>query len=321
MVRKHQRILILGGTGFVGMQLCARLARAGREVTVLTRRDGQRGDLWVLPKLRVVEANVYDPDVLTHELRNHDAAINLVGILNESGRDGSGFRRAHVELTETLIRACRKAGVQRYLHMSALGAGEGRSHYQTTKGEAEHIALAAGKKDLRVTVFKPSVIFGPGDSFILRFAKLLRWFWVLPLACPQARMQPVFVGNVAEAIIRCLDNPATFGKSYQLCGPNTYTLQELVRYTAERMNKRRLIIPLPNWASKLQGWVCDFVPGKPFSTDNYRSLQTDNVCSRNGLKALGIQASSLEAVVPGYLGTNQRQHRIGLARKRGIANG
>lgn len=307
---KHQRILILGGTGFVGTHLATRLCREGRDVTVLTRHDRRRHDLWVLPTVRVVQANVHDEDKLAHEMAGHDAVINLVGILNEKGRDGSGFERVHVALTETVIRACRRAGVKRLLQMGALGTGTGRSHYLRTRGQAERLVKAANREDLRTTVFKPSVIFGPGDSFFRRFAGLLRLLPVLPLACPGARFAPVFVGNVAEALSRSLDDRETFGRSYELCGPQTYTFRELVAYTRQVKNTRCLIWGLPDWMARLQARVCEFIPGKPFSMDNYLSLQTENVCSEDGLRELDIQPLAVESVVPGYLGKNTRQHRL-----------
>lgn len=307
---KHQRILILGGTGFVGTHLAARLNREGRDITVLSRYDRRRHDLWVLPRVRVVTADTHDEDRLAHEMAGHDAVINLVGILNEKGRDGSGFHHAHVAFTETVIRACRRAGVKRLLHMSALGAGIGHSHNLRTKYEAEQLVKAAGKKDMRITVFKPSVIFGPGDSFFRRFGGMLRLLPVLPLACPDARFAPVFVANVAEAFCRALDNRESFGRSYELCGPRTYTFHELVAYAREVKNTRCLIWGLPDWLARLQARVFDFVPGKPFSMDNYRSLQTDNVCSEDGLRELDIQPLAVESVVPTYLGAGHRQHRL-----------
>lgn len=313
---KHQRILILGGTGFVGKHLASRLARENRDVTVLTRRDRRRDDLWVLPTVRVVETDVYDEAKLAREMQGHDAVINLVGILNEKGRDGGGFQRAHVDLTEIVIRACRRAGIRRLLQMSALGAGKGRSHYLRTRGEAERLVNAAGRKDLQTTVFRPSVIFGPGDSFFLRFAFLLRLFWVLPLACPDAKFSPVFVGNVAEAFCRALDDRETFGSTYELCGPRTYTLRELVAYAREQKGVRCWIWGIPDWMARMQARVMEFVPGKPFSMDNYLSMQTDSVCSGDGLAELDIQPLSVEAVVPGYLGRNSRQHRLTAYRTR-----
>lgn len=291
------------------------MARRDYTMTVLTRRERQRHDLWVLPAVRIVEADVYNVDRLAHEMRGHDAVINLVGILNERGRDGSGFRRAHVTLTENVISACRKASVRRYLHMSALGAGRGESHYLRTKGEAERLVLAAGKKDLWVTVFKPSVIFGPGDAFLRRFAGLARLLPVLPLACPEARFAPVFVGNVTDAFIRALDDEHTFGRSYELCGPKVYTLRELVTYARDLKGTRCLIWGIPGWMARLQARVCEYVPGKPFSMDNYRSLKLDSVCSEEGLRELGIRPTSVEAVAPGYLGATSRQHRLNAFRR------
>lgn len=307
---------MLGGTGFVGTHLAARLSREGRQVTVLTRHDQRRHDLWVLPEVRVVVTDVYDEDKLAHEMDGHDAVINLVGILNEKGRDGSGFQKAHVRLTETVIKACRRAGVKRLLQISAIGAGVGRSHYLRTRGEAENIVNAAGRKDLRTTIFRPSVIFGPEDSFFLRFAGLLRLLPLLPLACPGARFKPVFVGNVAEAYLRALDSRDSFGRTYELCGPGVYTLRELVVYAREQKGVRCIVWGLPDWLSRLQGRIMDFVPGKPFSTDNYLSMQTDSVCREDGLAQLGIQPLSVEAIVPGYLGRDSRQHRLAAYRSR-----
>lgn len=311
---KHRKILILGGTGFVGTHLATCLARRDFQITVPTRRDRRRHDLWVLPKVRVVVTDVYDEDKLAREMRGHDAVINLVGILNEKGRDGSGFHRAHVTLTERVVAACRKAGVRRLLHMSALGAGRGESHNLRTKGQAERLVLAAGKRDLRVTVFKPSVIFGPGDGFFRRFGTLTQLLPVLPLACPEARLAPVFVGNVADAFTGALDEREAFGRSYELCGPKAYTLRELVSYARDAAGARCWIWGLPDWMARLQARVCDFVPGKPFSTDNYRSLKLDSVCSEDGLRELGIRPVSVEAVVPGYLGVSPRQQRLGAYR-------
>lgn len=314
MTKKHRHILILGGTGFVGSYLCARLDRADCRVTVLTRLDAQRDDLWVLPNVRVEQTDPYDVDKLAAHMEGHDAVINLVGVLNPGGRKGAGFRRAHVELTDTVLRACRKAEVRRYLHMSALGIDDERSYYQKTKATAERVALNAGRRGMQVTVFKPSVIFGRGDGFLNLFAGVLRTFLVVPLACPKARLAPVFIGNVVDAFMRCLNDPASFGRSYSLCGPEVYTLKEIVTYTGKVMGLKRWVFGLPNWASRLQGAVGNFIPGKPFTTDNYKTLQTDNVCDTNGLETLGIQPVSLGSVVPGFLGGQAHQNRLSASR-------
>ena len=296
------RIAILGGGGFVGGHLAARLVSDGHRVTVLTRYAARRRALLVLPTLNLVETDVYDPVALARVFAGADAVVNLVGILNERGHSGNGFERAHVTLTEGVIDACRRTGVKRLLHMSALKADPtGPSYYLRTKGRAAVLALAA--KDLDVTVFEPSVIFGPGDSFLNRFAELIRLLpLAFPLACPETRFAPVYVGDVAEAFTVSLDEHRSFGRRYSLCGPRVYTLREILRYTAALAGLRRLILGLPRWASWMQAATLEWVPGKPFSLDNLRSLSVDSVCDENGLGALEIEPTPLEAVAPGYIG-------------------
>ena len=298
-----RKICILGGTGFVGRSLANRLAGDGYALRVLTRdRERNRAALILLPALELTEADVHDPSQLARHFAGCDAVINLIGILNERGRDGAGFRHAHVELAEKVVAACRQSGVRRLLHMSALNADarNGPSHYLRSKGEAEDKVQAA--HDLRVTSFRPSVIFGPGDRFFNRFAGLLRMMpGLFPLACAGARFAPVFVEDVVEAFARALVNPDTYGRRLNLCGPRVYTLEQLVRYTAECIQARCRIIALPDLLSRLQAAVFDFVPGKPFSTDNYLSATIDSVCERNDLDGMGIAPTPLEAIVPQYL--------------------
>lgn len=293
---------VLGGSGFLGRHLAARLTRQNSDVKILTRSAARHRELLVLPGVRLVEADVHDPQVLTREFAGCGTVINLVGILNERGHRGRGFRRAHPELAQKVLRACRAAGVKRLLHMSALHADpKGPSHYLRSKGQAAEAVLAA--RDLEVTVFEPSVMFGPGDSFLNRFAHLLKLApGVFPLACPRARFAPVYVGDVAEALVRSLTERSSFGGRYSLCGPKTYTLHELVRYTAGLQGLHRLIIGLPQPLSWLQAVVMEWLPDKPFSLDNYHSLRVDSVCGQNGFAAFGIEPLALEAVVPTYLG-------------------
>lgn len=301
---KYSTICVLGGTGFVGKHLVAHLSDHGYSVRVLTRRRERHRELLVLPTVQLIEANVHDPDELAGHLDGCDAAINLVGILNEKGSDGSGFRAVHVELARKLVDACRRMGVGRLLHMSALGADAqaGPSHYLRTKGEAEDLVHASAGDDFHVTSFRPSIIFGPGDSFFNRFASLLRITpWFFPLACPNARFAPVFVGDVADAYVRTLESRASFGRRYDLCGPDVYTLRELVEYTAQCIDRHRTIIGLNDTLSRLQARMLELAPGKPMSRDNYRSLQVDSVCAENGLEALGITPISVEAEVPLFL--------------------
>ena len=288
---------VIGGTGFVGSRLVARLANAGYRVTVPTRDPERCRHLRVLPTVSGIRADIHAPETLRSMLEGADTAINLVGILNEPGRDGAGFRRAHVELTQKLIGACSTAGVRHLVQISALNATSPdtpdpeTSHYLRSKGEAEAVLRASG---LNWTILQPSVIFGPGDSFLNRFAGLLRSVpLAFPLAMPGARFAPVHVDDVVEAIIRVLDQPAAFGHTFQLYGPETYTLRELVELVAETMGLRRRVIGLPRSLSRLQAAVMDYVPGKPFSTDNYRSLRTDSVGSSDGLQQLGIKPRAL----------------------------
>jgi NADH dehydrogenase len=301
---KHQ-ICVLGGSGFVGLRVVSALAAEGHSIRVLTRRRERHRELLVLPTVEVIDADVHNPDDLKQHFVGQDTVINLIGILNEKRDNGKGFYHAHVELAQKVIEACKQQGVQRLLHMSALNAdaATGSSYYLRSKGEAEQRVHAA--HGIKVTSFRPSVIFGPGDSFINRFADLLRLTpGVLPLACGKSRFAPVYVGDVAQAMVRSLDNPATYGQRYNLCGPHEYTLQQLVQYSAEVMGLKRTVIPLGKFTSLFQANVLQYFPGKPFSRDNYRSLQTPSVCNK-GEQVLrdvfGIEPRTIEAEVPRYL--------------------
>lgn len=300
------RIVVFGGTGFVGRRLAPRLVQEGFHVIVPSRNRERQRDLFVLPQVRVIDANPYSPADLRRVLDGAHAAINLVGILNERGRDGAGFRRAHVELTEKIVAACHATGTRRLLQMSALNAGRGASHYLRTRGEAEACVKASG---LDWTIFQPSVIFGPGDGLFERFAALLKLAPALPLARAEAKFAPVYVGDVIDAFARALDDPATFGQTYELYGPQVMTLADIVRYTARQLGLRRLVLPLPDALARLQAAIFDFVPGKPFSTDNYLSLKTDSVGGIDGLHRLGIEPVPIDAIVPAQLSLRARQRR------------
>ena len=313
----QQQICIIGGTGFVGHHLIHRLTRAGHRVRVPTRRRERHRDLLVDPRVELIEANVFEPAQLRKLVSGCDTVINLVGILNESGSSGVGFTHAHVELPREIVDAMIATGAKRLLHMSALNAypREEHSHYLRTKGEGEDLVHAAAAKGLQVTTFRPSVIFGPGDSFFNRFAGLLRLTpLVFPLACAESRFAPVYVGDVADAMIHALTHSSTVGKHCDLCGPEVYTLAELVDYTARQLGLRRHVWKLSNSLSWLQARALEFVPGKPFSRDNYWSLQKDSVCNKNALVEFGIRPTAIDAVVPGYLG--QRSARGGYQRFR-----
>jgi uncharacterized protein YbjT (DUF2867 family) len=301
------KIVVLGGTGFVGSHLIPRLAALGHHIDVLSRNPSAKPKLGVLPTVRLRAVDVYDRKELTKALRDADAAINLVGILNERGFGGAGFRRAHVELTATLIAACKDARVRRLLQMSALNAGRGESHYLKTRGEAETQVKSSG---LDWTIYQPSVIFGPGDGLFCRFAGLLNLAPVLPLARATAKFAPVYVGDVVAAFVRTLNDRIAFSQTYELYGPEVLTLAEIVRMTARQLGLHRLVIPLPDPLGRLQALAMDFVPGKPFSTDNFLSLKLDSVGGVDGLYRLKLDKTPIEAALPEILHPQGKQARL-----------
>jgi len=313
-----KKIGILGGSGFVGRVLANRLVKDGYTLRILTRqREENRRDLILLPDVELIQTDIHASSELNTRLKGCDALINLVGILNERGRQGQGFYHAHVSLTEKIISACRANGIKRLLQMSAINAdaANGSSHYLRSKGAAEDKAHAA--HDLYVTSFRPSIIFGPGDSFFNRFAALLKLSPLcFPLACAGTRFAPVYVADVAEAVARCLCEPGSYGRRYELCGPRTYTFQELLEYTARCINIKRSIIPLPDFLARMQATVFDLLGfafhglgiDKPFSMDNYLSAKKDSVCTGRHLAELDIKPIAVEAIVPSYLaGDSQLQ--------------
>jgi NADH dehydrogenase len=289
---KIQRIALLGGSGFVGRHLTRHLQNRGYECVIITRHAHRLRELRT--SAEAVEANPYDRASLTTALRGCDAAVNLVGILNDNNK--GGFRRVHVELVENLVAACKEANVVRLLHMSALNAdqGSGSSQYLRSKGEGENRAHTLGKPSIAVTSFRPSVIFGTDDGLLSRFSLLLRIPGPMPLACPDAQLAPVYIGDVVQAFANALADESTFGRHYQLCGPKVYTLEQLVRFIANAQGRKKLVVRMPDWASRMQAAVLQYAPGKPFTPDNYQSLRTPSVCSEDGLAALGIEATSLE---------------------------
>jgi len=306
-------VCILGGTGFVGRQIAGQLVQSGYSVRIPTRHRERARELLVLPGVEIVTADVHDEAILPRLVAGADAVINLVGILNEKGHDGSGFRKAHVELVEKLVKACQESGVPHLLHMSSLKANAetGPSHYLRSKGAGERALKTLAGEELRYTIFQPSVIFGAEDSFINRFARLLRICPVLPLARPNARFAPVFVGDVARAFCAALENHAAYNRTFQLYGPNEFSLQEIVAEITRSLGLKRWIIGLPDSLSHAQAWVLDYViPGKIFTLDNYRSMAVASTGTENGLTALGLTATSMRVVVPDYLANGNRQRLL-----------
>lgn len=298
---KIDKICILGGTGFIGSHLVTRLSNEGHTVRVLTRRPERSRHLLVMPRVELRTIDDFEIDTLTAQLADCQAVVNLVGILNGSPE---AFHRVHAELPANIVAAAARSGTGRYLHMSALNAdaAQGPSEYLKSKGAGEAAALAGAEHGTRVTCFRPSVVFGPGDGFFNRFAGLLKLSPFLPLACPNARFAPVYVGDVVEAFARTLNDPETVGQCYELCGPKVYTLRALVEYTAGLIGRRRLIFGLSDSLARLQARVFEKLPGQPFTTDNYLSLQVDSVCRSDGLGTLGIPPKSVESVMSRLFG-------------------
>jgi len=304
--------LVLGGTGFVGRYLVARLVADGWRVVVPTLRRERAKHLIMLPTVDVIEADIAEPATLRQLAGGAAALVNLVGILNEGGR--GDFRSAHVEVARHTVAACREAGVPRLLHMSALNAApDGPSRYLRSKGEAEAIVAASG---LAWTIFRPSVIFGREDSFLNLFARLEGVLPVMALACPDAQFQPVFVGDVARAFAQALQDDRTHGQRYGLCGPRVYSLRQLVAYAGELTGHDRPILPLGPALSKLQATVLEFLPGKLMSRDNLASMQRPSVCSDRFPAVFGFEPVALEAVAPEYL-SGQRDRYAGLRARGG----
>jgi uncharacterized protein YbjT (DUF2867 family) len=307
---KNNTVCLLGGTGFVGYHLANRLTHHGYTVNILTRRRERHRELLVNPAIRLIEANVYDTDQLRRNFGEAGAVINLIGILNEHNAKEASFARIHAELPGLVAEAAAATGVARLLHMSALhaDAAEPHSRYLKTKGEGEDRAHATASQNLGVTSFRPSVIFGPGDSFFNRFAELLKLSPLFfPLACPDSRFAPVYVGDVAEAFSAALRDDGTSGQRLQLCGPDSYTLKELVVYTRDILGLNKPVIGLGDAFSRWQARLLGLMPGRPFTLDNYYSLQHDSLCTDNALPALGITPTAVKTVVPTYIaGRNQR---------------
>ncbi len=304
-----RRYLVLGGTGFIGSHLLAALANTGCRVTVLSRNREQRRAINVLPNVLTISADVYDRAALEKYVSGHDAVINLVGILNETG--GATFTRAHVDLTASVIAACRHTGVRRLHQMSSLNAGERISKYLKTRGEAEAQVRNSG---LDWTIYRPSIVFGQGDGLVFRFLKLLKVAPVLPLARPHAKIAPVWVGDVVAAFTHCLADRASIGKVYELYGPDVLELIEIVRAIRDAAGLKRIVLPLPDALGRLQAMAGEMIPGKPFSRDNFASLALDSVGDQEGLARLGITPRRFHAMLPEVLGHYARARQLEMAR-------
>lgn len=324
---RHTNILVLGGSGFIGSHLVAALAARGARVCVPSRRREQARHLITLPTVEVLDADVHDPRTLRRLAQGRDALVDLVGILHgrhgrpdERGPNdyGPDFARAHVELAQAAVNACHEAGVKRLVYLSSIGAApDAPSEYLRSKGVAEQAVLAA--EDLETIVLRPSVVYGPGDSFLNLFARLARMTPVLPVARADWRCQPVYVGDMVAAILASLgwDTPAggapgagaqVAGTSAQvagtsarfdLAGPRVYTLRELVQFACAMSGQRRLVIGLPDSIACLQAWFFEKMPVPLITRDNLASMKRASVS--DAVFPFGIKPQALEAAAASYL--------------------
>lgn len=299
----HRSVLVIGGSGFIGSHIVARLAATGHQVTVPTRRLSRARHLLVLPTVQIVEADIYDASTLNRLVSSADAVINLVGVLHSTpGKPwGPQFEHAHVELPRRIVQACLHQGVMRCLHMCALGAAsDAPSMYQRSKAAGEHVMRTT--PGLQVTSFRPSVVFGPEDQFLNVFARMQAVLPVMVLGGANAKFQPVFVGDVAQAFVDALDDPHSTGKVYELVGPRVYSLRELVRLAGVYSGHPRPLIALPSSLARVQALLLEHMPGGPImSRDNLDSMKADNVASTAYPSPPGWHPASLEAVAPHYL--------------------
>lgn len=303
--RTMKNILIIGGSGFVGSAIIGELARrfdlASTTITVPSRRPERAKHLLVIPTVNLVRADVHEPAELRRLMAGQDAVISLVGVLRsaEGAPYGKDFARSHVELPEKIAAAAVQAGVRRVLHVSALQASaDAPSGYLRSKAAGEAALAAAG---LGLTIFRPSVIFGRGDSFLTLFADLAKVAPFFPLASPNARFAPVWIDDVANCVVDSLFREESIGQSYNLCGPTQYSLRELVTYAVKIAGHPRMVIGLPEAVAWVQAWAMEFLPEPPMTRDNLRSMRVDSACPDGSSLPFGRTAASLESIAPSYL--------------------
>lgn len=335
---KIRTVTVLGGAGFVGRHIVQLLNAQGYTVRVPSRHRERAKELIVLPGVDVIETDILQAGALQEVLAGSDAVINLSGILHERivgrvdkpGAARGDFYAVHIELPRAIVQACGKLGIRRIMHMSALHANPtSPSAYLRSKGVGEAVICESamthsederwyldGPKftrglNLAVTVYRPSVIFGAQDNFLNQFARLLRYLPVLALACPDSKLQPVFVEDVARAFVANLENPASFGAVYDFCGPKTYSLKQLVAYVAQLQGRQRGIWGLGPRASFYMAWLLEYLPGKLMTRDDYFALQQGSVC--DGRFPCEVGTTPLEQIAPKYLSRGESQRAANTA--------
>jgi len=300
-------VLLIGGSGFVGQTMAAQLESAGYSVLIPTRRIAAANDLRLLPKVSLLEADIFQEETLLalcRQIKPQGAVINLVGILQDKPAKpyGLAFKKAHLDLPKLIIKAMEQTGLRRYLHMSALGAdSNGPSMYQRSKGDGEKSVVAS---NLDWTIFRPSVIFGEKDQFINTFSSLAKIFPIIPLAHSEALFQPVSVRDVAKAFVMSLDTQHINAKHkiFELVGPRVMSMKELVQFAAKKVGAFGKVIPLPAWVGYCQALMFEYGPGPTLmSRDNIASMQQANILPVHGHDALtedfGISKQAIESLL------------------------
>lgn len=328
---ENRLVTVFGGSGFVGRHLVNKLADHGWRVRVAVRDpEGAKflKPLGDLGQISAVRANILDDASVRRAVENADAVVNLVGILYERGK--ATFQAIHAEGAERIARAAKDAGTGTLVHMSALGASkDSPARYAQSKAEGEERVRAVFPD---AVIFRPSVIFGPEDGFYNTFASLARMLPVLPYFAKDApalrrgpggglaldlfgeggpKFQPVYVGDVAEAMVKALEDPQFAGKTFELGGPDVLTMRDVMRQVSRETRRRRPVLPVPMWVARLQSAFLQFLPNPMLTPDQVRLMERDNVVSGNfpGFAELGIQPEPVEAILPQYMDRYRPMHR------------
>ena len=289
------KIVILGGTGFIGSELAVKMSKLSQTVVVLTRNIETNKDLKLIPNIELVACNIHDERSLRENFKNTDVVVNAVGILNEFG--DNSFKLLHYLLIKKISAAMRVNKVKRMLHISSLNADiRAKSEYLRTKGKAEDYLLSETKDFCNVTIFRPSIVFGDNDAFFNKFATILRFSLVFPLACHNSKFMPVYIGDFTDFIISTVSSTNTYNTKINVTGPKEYTFREIIETTLRILKIKRIVIPLNNTMSKIQAYIFQRLPGKIFTMDNFEYLQVDSI-STDGFKG----TTSIEDIVPRYL--------------------
>ena len=307
---RNEVVTVFGGTGFIGRQLVERLAQAGAAVRVVTRDPDRAGFLRPMGDVGQIALLPYAEDEvgLGRLIGGAMGVVNLLGILFE--RRSGDFMHVHRDMAERIARTAAAADVRRLVHMSAIGADvNGEALYAQSKGEGEARVKTAYPK---VSIVRPSIVFGPGDGFFSRFAQMSVISPFLPLIDGgKTRFQPVYVGDVADALLRCVETDEHQGRTFELGGPRVASFAELLRFILDTVHRRRLLLPLPSSIAAIQARILEHLPNPPLTRDQLKMLGRDNVVSEGALTLadLGIKPTPFEVIVPEYLRTFARPRR------------